>query len=85
MSDRAPRSRAPFDGRLDLLREVGATHFAMARGAVDETTRSASCPGASFSRRRRRARSAAALHSRQRLAARRGRATLIGVTEARRP
>lgn len=38
MSDLAPRSRAAFDALLDLLRQVGATHFSPARGVIDETT-----------------------------------------------
>jgi hypothetical protein len=38
VSDLAPRSRAAFEALLDLLREVGATHFAAARGVIDETT-----------------------------------------------
>ena len=38
MSDLAPRARAAFEALLDLLREVGATHFSMARGVIDETT-----------------------------------------------
>ena len=38
MSDLAPKSRAAFHALLDLLREVGDTHFTMQRGVVDETT-----------------------------------------------
>ena len=38
MSDLAPRTRASFEALLDLLREVGATHFSMERGVIDETT-----------------------------------------------
>ena len=38
MSDLAPRSRAAFEALLDLLREVGATHFSMERGVIDEVT-----------------------------------------------
>jgi hypothetical protein len=38
VSDLAPRARAAFEALLDLLREVGATHFSMARGVIDETT-----------------------------------------------
>jgi hypothetical protein len=38
MSDLAPRSRAAFHALLDLLREVGDTHFSLQRGVIDETT-----------------------------------------------
>ena len=38
MSDLAPRAQAAFNALLDLLREVGATHFSMARGVIDEPT-----------------------------------------------
>lgn len=38
MSDLAPKSRAAFHALLDLLREVGDTHFSMARGVIDEVT-----------------------------------------------
>jgi len=36
MSDLTPRSSVAFDALLDLLREVGASHFSMARGIIDE-------------------------------------------------
>ena len=38
MSDLAPRSHAAFQALLDLLREVGDTHFSPQRGVIDETT-----------------------------------------------
>ena len=38
MSDLAPRTRAEFHALLDLLRDVGDTHFSMARGVIDEVT-----------------------------------------------
>ncbi len=38
MSDLAPRSHAAFQALLDLLREVGDTHFSTQRGVIDEPT-----------------------------------------------
>lgn len=38
MSDLTPRSAAAFATLLDLLREVGETHFSMQRGVIDQTT-----------------------------------------------
>ena len=38
MSDLAPRTRAAFHALLELLRQVGDTHFSMQRGVIDEVT-----------------------------------------------
>jgi hypothetical protein len=38
MSDLVPRTRTAFHALLDLLREVGDTHFSMQRGVIDEPT-----------------------------------------------
>jgi hypothetical protein len=38
MSDLVPRTREAFHALLDLLREVGDTHFSPQRGVIDEAT-----------------------------------------------
>jgi hypothetical protein len=38
VSDLAPTARAAFHALLDLLREVGDTHFTMGRGVIEEGT-----------------------------------------------